>query len=315
MYWEKLPDVNNEAVASTMSRHRFEEILRFLHLADNNHLQKEDKFAKIRPLVSLLNAKRLAHFPKENFLAVDEAMVPYFGRNGLKQHIHGKPIRFGYKVWCLCTRTGYLAQAIPFQGSTTGYSNPEFGMGGSVVLDLISELPSEVEYRLFFDNLFTSIPPIDHLKQSNIGATGTIRVNRTDKTPLLDLSCMKKKARCTYCQAKDEDSGCILVRWNDNSVVTLASNCYCVNPERSASRWSNAEKKRISIDQPDVIYQYNQFMGGVDRLDENIAKVCVAIRMKKWWWPMFSWLLNVSVNSAWQTYRMLARSQQLESLD
>ena len=57
MYWEKLRDVNNKAVASTMSRHRFEEIFRFLHLADNNHLQKEDKFAKIRALVSLLNAK------------------------------------------------------------------------------------------------------------------------------------------------------------------------------------------------------------------------------------------------------------------
>ena len=106
IYWEKLPDVHNEAIASTMSRHRFEEILRFLHLADNNHLQKEDKFAKIRPLVSLLNTKWLAHFPKENFLAVDEAMAPYYGRNGLKQHIHGKPITFGYKVWCLCTRTG-----------------------------------------------------------------------------------------------------------------------------------------------------------------------------------------------------------------
>ena len=241
-------------------------------------------------------------------------MVPYYGQNGLKQHIRGKPIRFGYKVWCLCTRTGYLVQAIPYQGSTTGYSNPEFGMGGSVVLDLISELPSEVEYRLFFDNLFTPIPLIDHLKQSNIGATGTIRVNRTGKTLLLDPSCMKKKARGTYCHAKDNDSGCILVCWNDNSVVTLASNCYGVNPVRSASRSSNAEKKRISIDQPDVVYQYNQFMGGVDRLDENIAKVRVAIRMKKWWWPMFSWLLNVSVNNAWQTYRMLARSQQLESL-
>ena len=171
-------------------------------------------------------------------------MVPYYGRNGLKQHIHGKPIRFGYKVWCLCTRTCYLVQAISYQESTTGYSNPEFG----IVLDLISELPSEVEYRLFFDNLFTSFPLIDHLKQSNIGATGTIRVNRTGRTPLLDPSCMKKKARGTYCHAKEKDSGCILVRWNDNSVVTLASNSYGVNPVRSASRWSNAEKKRISID-------------------------------------------------------------------
>ena len=50
-------------------------------------------------------------------------------------------------------------------------------------------------------------------------------------------------------------------------------------------------------------------------MDENIAKVRVAIKMKKWWWPMFSWRLNVSVNNAWQTYCMLARSQQLKSLD
>ena len=137
-------------------------------------------------------------------------------------------------------------QEIPYQGSTTGYSNPKFGMGGSVVPDLISELPSEVEYRLFFDNLFTSIPLIDYLKQSNIGATGTIRVNRTGKTPLLDPSYTKKKARGTYCHGKEKDSGCILVRWNDNSVVTLASNCYGVNTVISASRWSNAESPSIN---------------------------------------------------------------------
>ena len=209
MYWEKLTDVNNGAVSSILSRHRFEEILRFLHLADYNNLAKEDKFAKIRPLASLLNEKWLAHFPKENFLFVDESMVPYYGRNGLKQHIHGKPILFGYKVWCLCTRTGYLAQAIPYQGRSIDYSNPEFGMGGSVVLDLISELSSHVEYRLFFDNLFTSIPLIDHLKQANIGATGTIRVNRTGKTPLTDYRKMTKVARGKYWHVKDKGSGCI----------------------------------------------------------------------------------------------------------
>ena len=37
--------------------------------------------------------------------------------------------------------------------------------------------------------------------------------------------------------------------------------------------------------------------------------------MKKWWWPIFSWLLDVAVNNAWQTYRSLARSQELEPLD
>ena len=56
-------------------------------------------------------------------------------------------------------------------------------------------------------------------------------------------------------------------------------------------------------------------MGEIDKLDENIAKLHMATKMKKWWWPIFSWLLNVSVNNAWQTYCILARSQELEPLD
>ena len=48
MYWEKQIDVNKEVFTRTLPRHRFEEILRFFHLADNNNLHKDDKFAKIR---------------------------------------------------------------------------------------------------------------------------------------------------------------------------------------------------------------------------------------------------------------------------
>ena len=83
-------------------------------------------------------------------------MVLYYGRNGLKQHIHEKPIRFGYKVSSLYTRTGYFTQAILYQGSGTGYSNPEFGMNGSVVLNLISKLLPNIKVRFFFDNFLTS---------------------------------------------------------------------------------------------------------------------------------------------------------------
>ena len=85
-------------------------------------------------------------------------MIEYFGRNGLKQHIHGKPIRFGYKVWSLCPPRGYLVQAELYQGANTNNKLPELGMGSSVVADLISELADHTEYSLFFDNLFTSLP-------------------------------------------------------------------------------------------------------------------------------------------------------------
>ena len=69
-----------------------------------------------------------------------------------------------------------------------------------------------------------------------------------------------------YEYKSDENHQLIVVRWNDNSVVTLASNCQGVNPIGAAQRWSLAEKKRVDIVQPNIVRQYNLFMGGVDRM-------------------------------------------------
>nr|CAD7605672.1 unnamed protein product [Timema genevievae] len=63
--------------------------------------------------------KWLHAVPKDANVSTDEAIVPYYGRHGAKQHIHGKPICFGYKVWCLCCRLGYLVQGEPYQGAST----------------------------------------------------------------------------------------------------------------------------------------------------------------------------------------------------
>jgi hypothetical protein len=43
-------------------------------------------------------------------------------------------------------------------------------MDGSVVIDLIAELPNNLPYRLYFDNLFTSLKLIDALTERGIGA-------------------------------------------------------------------------------------------------------------------------------------------------
>ncbi|KAJ8912152.1 hypothetical protein NQ315_006116 [Exocentrus adspersus] len=33
-------------------------------------------------------------------------MIPYYGKHYAKQYIKGKPIRFGFKNWALCTSNG-----------------------------------------------------------------------------------------------------------------------------------------------------------------------------------------------------------------
>ena len=52
-----------------------------------------------------------------------------------------------------------------------------------------------------------------------------------------------------------------------------------------------------------MIQLYNTHMGGVDRMDQNVAKYRIGIRIKKWWWPLLAYLLDVSMQNAWILYR------------
>jgi DNA excision repair protein ERCC-6 len=308
MYWELSDDVRNIAISRAMTRNRFEELLRYLHCSDNEDLDSNDKTAKVRPLIRIMNEKFLTYFPKCTDLSIDESMLPYYGRHSMKQFIRGKPIRFGYKVWSLNTPVGYCIQFEPYQGR--GVTDPQLGLGGSVVVDLIAELPP-ARYSLYFDNFFTSLKLLDKLSEMSIGGTGTIRVNRIEKCPLTAAETLKKSPRGSSDFRYDQKSGILIVRWNDNSVVTIASNCHGVEPLGQAHRWSQAAMARTTISQPNLIHQYNSNMGGVDRMDQNISQYRISIRSKKWWWPFFAYCLDVAMQNAWLIYRQTASHRQL----
>ncbi|KAG5878747.1 hypothetical protein JTB14_023343 [Gonioctena quinquepunctata] len=44
-------------------------------------------------------------------------------------------------------------------------------------------------------------------------------------------------------------------------------------------------------------------MGGTDLMDENLSRYRIGIRSKKWWWPIFTWFVDVTVTNAWQIHR------------
>lgn len=83
----------------------------------------------------------------------------------------------------------------------------------------------------------------------------------------------------------------------------MASNCQPVMPIGKAKRYSRAEKKVIEVDEPQVIRYYNKYMGGVDRMDQNISYYRISIRSKKWWVPFFMFMPDVAIQNAWLLYR------------
>lgn len=116
MFWSTDEDKGVDLVKKAMSRNRFREIKRNLHVSDNSSLDKRDKFSKLRPFIEYLNKKFIQFGIFSHNLSIDEQMVPYFGRHSAKMFIKGKPVRFGFKIWCLCSSNGYLYQFQPYGG-------------------------------------------------------------------------------------------------------------------------------------------------------------------------------------------------------
>jgi hypothetical protein len=76
-----------------------------------------------------------------------------------------------------------------------------------------------------------------------------------------------------------------------------------IEPMRQALRWSAQEKKKVPISQPNMIARYNEYMGGVDRMDQNINNYRVSIKSKKWWYSCFAFAIDTACHNAWQLYR------------
>lgn len=278
-YWESSKDMRNDLVYEAMRRDRFLQICRFIHFADNSAVDPNDKMYKLRPLTDHLNKKFLEHFVPEPNLSYDESMIRYYGRHGCKQFIRGKPIRFGYKIWCLNTTCGYLVNFEIYQGKNPRAKNDYelyFGKCAAPLVQMLQEvrnIKKSFRYNIFLDNLFTGPNILYALKQNGYGVTGTIRDNRVPKEcPLTPKALMNKQDRGSYSTTLEKRSGIQYIRWKDNSVVTVASTSYGVQPIQNVDRFSRSEKRKVPITRPHAILQYNKNMGGTDLMDEGIAK-------------------------------------------
>ena len=237
-------------------------------------------------------------------------MIPYFGRHSCKQFLRGKPVRFGFKAWCLNNPAGYCLAFDIYQGQNpTG--NPQygiqFGKSASALLDLIDTLPPRLKnlpFHFYMDNLFTGLPLLQYLSKNNYRATGTIRQNRVpNDCPITSVAVMKKADRGKHSVTSERNNNIVLVRWKDNAVVTAASTLTGTGPMKNVRRWSAKDRKHIFVPQPAVFHQYNQYMGGTDRMDQNIGNYRIGIRTKKWWWSIFIWHLGMAMQNSWILYK------------
>jgi hypothetical protein len=78
-------------------------------------------------------------------------------------------------VWARSTDTGILCDFDVYQGKTGKREKTELGMGGDVVVKLCETLPKHQNYKVFADNLFSSVKLVAKLLESGILYAGTLR--------------------------------------------------------------------------------------------------------------------------------------------
>lgn len=207
------------------------------------------------------------------------------------QYMPKKPIKRGFKVWMLCDSSGYVHRFEIYTGKKG--EKTEKNLGERVVLDLTSDFGNN-NYKIFFDNFFTSYKLVLQLQKKSINSCGTVR--QTRKFLPTSIKPDKKMKKGEYDWEISTD-GILFMKWIDKRAVSALSSFH--DPTKfikvNQRQFDGSVKE---IDKPEIIHDYNIHMNNVDKLDQLKKYYEVDRKSRKWWHRIFFHFLDVAlVNS------------------
>ncbi|XP_050051077.1 piggyBac transposable element-derived protein 4-like [Dermacentor andersoni] len=298
MYWCSDSLFHVKEIAQVMTYKRFQHITNCLHLNDNEKMPdygSKDFYRayKVRPLIEMMNERFQAHYSPSSHLSVDESMILFKGRSSMKQYMPMKPkIKRGYKVWSLAdSETGYLLKFQLYEGKSM--QKPEDRTLGEHVVLTLADGAVPAGSQLFFDNFFSSTKLLQELREKDILACGTFRVNKRDLPSEVKVD--NKLERGSYIWRKKADV--VAYQWRDSKNVHIMSNYH--DPESVVQVQRTLQNgKRKEVDCPCVVKEYNAWMGGVDKFDQKRNAYPADRRSKRWWSRIFYFILAAAVVNA-----------------
>ena len=161
------------------------------------------------------------------------------------------------------------------------------------VIDQLTRCLRGKYYRVFFDNLYTSVPVVKFLYAHKILSCGTLRQKRK-------YSCkeIKEPGKMIRGQHRSFQSASLnalsVVIWCDTKIVRFLSSLSDPAVVTTATR--RVRSTHVRVNMPQAAAQYSRNYGGVDRFDALRSKKYGRIsRPSKKMWKYLMWFL---VNSA-----------------
>ena len=97
----------------------------------------------------------------------------------------------------------------------------------------------------------------------------------------------------------------LAVKFKDRTVFQMLSSVHSVN-EVEIGR--NDHGTGLPITKPEIVHDYNKFMGAVDQCDQMVAYSCFRQRTMKWWKKVFFHLFSLTVLNAYILYKERTQS-------
>lgn len=123
-------------------------------------------------------------------------MIPTKARTSkIRQYNAKKPHKWGYLNYVLSGSTGFSYDFGKHCGPPENCS--DLGVPGNIVQRLLQTVPNNLNYKIFVDNWYTSLPLMATLHQKGFLPLGTIQLNRVPGFDLQKKALMKRE--CGYC--------------------------------------------------------------------------------------------------------------------
>ena len=180
-----------------------------------------------------------------------------------------KPTKFGIKIWARCNDSGYLQQFEIYLGSKETKVSPN-GLYFDIVDQLTKQLRGE-NHQVFFDNLYTSLPLLVHLKRHGILAAGTVCANRKNLPPFFHNP---PKMQCGEHKTFQDKNNRFLTAtaWKDTGKFPVKFISTLSQPTVATHCVRRIGSSRQRIPQLLVAHQYNKLYKFIDSFDQYRSK-------------------------------------------
>jgi len=289
-YWSKLYNWSSlKCVTDLMCKNRYLDILGNFSITSRR--KHGNKLFKVQPMIDHLKTKFKDCCHYSEHLSIDESMIKFKGISSMKQYLPMKPIKRGFKCWVMCdSKNGYVFDVDIYKGREKG-AVPTTSLGERVVLKLISGLEKNY-HSIYFDNFFMSIDLVGKITRLNQYCCGTIRSNRRGLPPNLPKDKSMKKGDQFIRYKKN----ILFIKWMDNRSVHVISNY--LNITNNTVERRDKQGKKIKTNCPGLISDYNQYMGGVNHMDQLISMYQRDRKSKRYWLRIYFYLFEMCLLNA-----------------